>query len=157
MLAAELATPSFLQTLDVAIPAETIPLLRALIHEMDGIEIVMGTVTQASLADVVFRPLLPTEFASSNNPGYVKIVWTLPAAPIGTAASVFHTETRAATTDPTARAKFRWTWSKVSPGVGLIRRMSPGPLRTEAERRAREVKAEQLAEKAQGKYVDPEM
>jgi hypothetical protein len=67
----------------------------------------------------------------------VKIVWRLRADPAGTADSVFRTETRAATTDSTARAKFRWYWSKASPGIWLIRRMTLRPLKRNAERRAR--------------------
>ena len=40
------------------------------------------------------------------------------------------------TTDPTARAKFRRYWSFMSPGIILIRWMSLGPLKADAERRA---------------------
>ncbi|PYR46798.1 MAG: hypothetical protein DMF89_20885, partial [Acidobacteria bacterium] len=56
--------------------------------------------------------------------------------------SMFRTETRVATTDPTARAKFRRYWSFFSPGIILIRWMSLGPLKAEAERRARVAAAE---------------
>jgi hypothetical protein len=38
--------------------------------------------------------------------------------------------------------KFRRYWSLVSPGVVLIRRLSLGLVKTEAERRARDVRAE---------------
>src|SRR6185436_10471747 len=69
---------------------------------------------------------------------YVKIVWTLRADPIGTAESIFRTETRVMTTDPAARAKFRRYWSFLSPGIILIRWVSLGPLKVEAERRAHE-------------------
>jgi hypothetical protein len=105
--------------------------------ERPGQEIVMGAVTQPWLADVVFRPLPPDEFAAFNQPGYVKIAWTLRADPIGDAGSMFRTETRVAPTDPIARAKFRRYWSLVSPGIILIRRLTLGPLKAEAERRAR--------------------
>jgi hypothetical protein len=103
-------------------------------------EILMGAVTQPWEANVVFRPLPPEEFAAFQEPGYVKIVWTLRADPIGSAESVFRTETRVATTDARARAKFRLYWSFFSPGIALIRRMLLGPLKSEAERRAREAK-----------------
>jgi hypothetical protein len=102
-----------------------------------GREIVMGAVTQPWMADVVFRPLPPEEFAAFHEPDYVKIVWTLRADPVGAAESVFRTETRVATTDPTARARFRRYWSFASPGIILIRWMTLGPLKAEAERRAR--------------------
>ena len=96
----------------------------------------MGAVTQPWMADVVFRAVPPERFADFDEPDYVKIVWTLRADPIGDAESVFRTETRVATTDPTARAKFRRYWSFASPGIILIRWMSLRPLKAEAERRA---------------------
>jgi hypothetical protein len=106
--------------------------------EVPGREIVMGGVTQPWLANPIFRSLPPEEFASFRDPGYVKIIWSLRADPVGEAASVFLTETRATATDASARAKFRWYWSKASPGIWLIRRMTLGPVKKEAERRARQ-------------------
>ena len=89
--------------------------------EVPGREIVMGTVTQPWQANVVFRPLPPDQFAAFNEPGYVKIVWTLRTDPLGTHASMFRTETRAVATDASARAKFRQYWSFLSPGIIAIR------------------------------------
>jgi hypothetical protein len=66
----------------------------------------------------------------------VKIAWNLRVDPIGANASIFRTETRAAATDPAARAKFRRYWSFLSPGIILIRWASLKPMRAEAERRA---------------------
>jgi hypothetical protein len=107
--------------------------------EVPGREVVMGAVTQPWYAEVVFRPLPPDEFAAFDEPGYVKIVWTLRADPVGPHDSVFRTETRVATTDAAARRKFRWYWARFSPGIGLIRQLSLGPVRREAERRALEL------------------
>jgi hypothetical protein len=104
--------------------------------EVPGREIIMGAVTQPWMADVVFRPLPPGEFAAFDEPDYVKIVWTLRADPVGPAESVFRTETRAVATDAVARAKFRRYWSLLSPGIILIRWASLGPLKADAERRA---------------------
>jgi hypothetical protein len=106
--------------------------------EKPGREIVVGAVTQPWLPNVVFRGLAPEEFRAFREPGYVKIIWTLRADPVGDTASIFRTETRVTTTDPTARAKFRWYWARFSPGIVLIRRLMLGPLRTDAERRARQ-------------------
>ena len=92
----------------------------------------------AWLPNVVFRGLAPEEFRTFQEPGYVKIVWTLRADPVGESESVFRTETRVMTTDPTARTKFRWYWARFSPGIVLIRRLMLGVLKTEAERRALE-------------------
>lgn len=107
-----------------------------MLAEVPGREIVMGAICQPWLADVVFRPFAPDEFTGFREPGYVKIIWTLRADPLGPAAeSIFRTETRAMATDGTARTKFRWYWAMVSPGVWLIRRLLLGPLRREAETR----------------------
>jgi len=80
-------------------------------------------------------PQTPGEFAAFQEPGYAKIVWTLRADALGSDTSVFRTETRVATTDRFARAKFRLYWSFVSPGIVVIRWMLLGPVKAEAERR----------------------
>ena len=105
--------------------------------EVPGRELVMGAVTQPWEANVVFQPLPPAEFAAFNEPGFVKIAWTLRADPIGTDASIFRTETRAVATSTVSRAKFRRYWSLLSPGIIVIRWASLRPLKTEAERGAR--------------------
>jgi hypothetical protein len=118
--------------------AETTSLGWRVLAETPGREIVVGAVTQPWLADVVFRGLAPDEFRAFHDPGYVKIVWTLRADPVGDTESIFRTETRVATTDPTARAKFRWYWARFSPGIVLIRRVLLGLLKADAEQRALE-------------------
>ena len=105
--------------------------------DVPGREVVMGAVTRPWEANVVFRPLPPDQFAAFNEPGYVKIAWTLRADPIGPRESVFRTETRAIPTDAAARTQFRRYWSFLSPGIIVIRWASLRPLKTEAERRAR--------------------
>ena len=105
--------------------------------EIPGREIVMGAVTQPWMADVVFRPLPPDQFAAFQEPDFVKIAWTLRADPLGADGSIFRTETRVVTTDAAARAKFRRYWAFASPGIILIRWASLGPLKREAERRLR--------------------
>jgi hypothetical protein len=102
-------------------------------------EVVMGAFTKPWEADVTFRALPADEFAAFNEPGFVKIVWTLRVDPIDSAHSVFRTETRAIATDAEARGRFRNYWAFASPGIALIRRLSLLPLRREAERRAREL------------------
>jgi len=104
-------------------------------------EVVVGAVTQPWKANVVFRALPPGEFVAFRDPGYVKIIWTLRADPVGDGTSIFRTETRVVSTDPEARAKFRRYWSFFSPGMALIRWASLAPLKREAERRADEVPA----------------
>jgi hypothetical protein len=67
----------------------------------------------------------------------VKIAWTLRADPEGDSASTFRTETRVLATDADARRRFRRYWAYLSPGIILIRMSMLGPLKREAERRAR--------------------
>jgi hypothetical protein len=105
--------------------------------EVPGREIVVAGVTKPWEANPTFRALPPDEFQGFSEHDYVKIVWTLRADPVGTAESIFRTETRVMTTDPAARAKFRRYWSFLSPGIILIRWVSLRPLKAEAERRAR--------------------
>ena len=62
---------------------------------------------------------------------------TLRADPVGSSESIFRTETRVATTDVTARKRFRWYWARFSAGIVLIRRLMLWNLKREAERRAR--------------------
>jgi len=106
------------------------------LSETPGREIVMGAITQPWKADVTFVPLDPLEFAAFCEPGYVKIVWNVRVDPEGPDAAIFRTETRAVATDETARARFRNYWAFVSPGVWLIRRLSLGLVKTDAEKRA---------------------
>ncbi len=103
--------------------------------EAPGREVVVGSVTQPWLADVVFRPLPPDQFAAFGEPDYVKIAWTLRADPDGPGRCVLRTETRAVATDEAARKKFLRYWSRFSPGIILIRRLMLGPIRREAEKR----------------------
>jgi hypothetical protein len=101
--------------------AETTSMGWRVLADIPGREIVLGAATQPWLADVTFRPLAPEAFASFDEPGYVKIAWTLrvdPAFPKGT---IFQTETRAQATDPATRDRFRRYWSRVVPGVVAIR------------------------------------
>lgn len=113
--------------------------------EVPGREVVMGAVTQPWEANVIFRGLPPNEFATFNEPGYVKIAWTLRADPVSPTESIFLTETRTVTTDPSARARFRRYWSFLSPGVIVIRWMTLRAVKTEAERRGHALPGERVA------------
>src|SRR5688572_9916090 len=104
--------------------------------EEPGHEIVMGAVTKPWNANVVFQSLPPDEFAAFNEPGYVKIVWTLRADAVSDTTSIARTETRAIATDAESRRKFRWYWARFSPGILLIREISLRLVKKEAERRA---------------------
>ena len=103
--------------------------------EIPGREVVIGAVTQPWEPHVVFRHVPPQEFREFDEPGYVKIAWTLRSDPVNERHSVFYTETRAIATDLDARIRFRRYWSFLSPGIILIRRTMLNSLRAEARRR----------------------
>jgi hypothetical protein len=106
------------------------------VAERPGNEIALGAATQPWHAAPVFRSIPGGDFVAFSEPGYVKIVWSLRAEPVGEHATRFHTETRVCTTDFQSRKRFRRYWSYVAPGVGLIRLAMLRPLKKEAERRA---------------------
>ena len=105
-----------------------------ILAQKPGQELVLGAATQPWLADVVFRPLEPDEFAGFREPGYVKIAWTLRADPAGSGQSLFSIETRVQATEPLARRNFRRYWALVSAGIAMIRWISLRLTKTEAER-----------------------
>lgn len=106
--------------------------------EVPGREIVMGAVTQPWYANVVFRPLPPSEFVAFNEPGYVKIVWTLEPIQSARADRSFALKRVPSRRKRPRERSFEY-WSFLSPGIILIRWASLGPLKREAERRARGV------------------
>jgi len=123
-------------------PAALVPQMQSIgwviLAERAGREIVLGAVTQPWAAAPVFRSIRPGEFAAFREPGYVKIAWTLRAEPLDRHHSMFHTETRVATTDPETHKRFRTYWSYVAPGVELIRLAMLRPLKKAAEKAATE-------------------
>ena len=124
---------------DEARPRTLIPQMLSLgwviLTEVPNREVVFGAVTKPWEPNPVFRSVPPDAFAAFAEPDYVKIAWTLRADPVVDGGSVFRTETRAVATAAAARDKFRRYWSFASPGIWLIRRMSLGPVKAEAERR----------------------
>jgi len=126
---------------DNQVPRTLLAMVKAtgwnVLAEVPNRAVVVGTVTQPWAADVVFHAIPAEEFAAFQEPGWVKIAWTLRADPISATESVARTETRVITTDPIAREKFRRYWAFVSPGIPLIRRIALRMAKQEAERRAR--------------------
>jgi hypothetical protein len=115
---------------------ETLGLGWGVLAEEPDREIVIGAYTQPWHEQVAFHPLPAEEFASFDQPGYVKIAWTLAAEPLGPNASLLVTRTRAVATDPHARRRFRRYWAPMSAGIILIRYAALPRMRREAERRA---------------------
>lgn len=102
--------------------------------DIPGRLFVAGAVTQPWRADVEFRALAPEDFAAFDEPGYVKIVWTLEAEKLSESESIARTRTRVKTTDPAARRRLRRYWTVSSPGILLIRHEILRLVRREAER-----------------------
>jgi Polyketide cyclase / dehydrase and lipid transport len=114
---------------------ETLTLGFGVLAEVPDREIIIGTYTAPWHEQVTFHPLPPDEFPGFAAPGYVKIVVTLGAEPLGPDRSLFVTRTRAVATDPESRRKFRRYWAPMSAGIILIRWFSLPMVRREAERR----------------------
>ena len=109
----------------------------AVLAEIPGREIVLGTVTRPWEANVRFHALPPEQFQAFHEPGWAKIVSMIGAEPVGARESIAKTETRATATDATAREKFRLYWSLLSPGILLIRRIALRMVKKDAERHDR--------------------
>jgi hypothetical protein len=115
---------------------QTLDLGWGVLAEEPDREIVIGAYTQPWHQQVTFHSLPPEGFAGFDQPGYVKIAWTLGAEPLGPASSLLVTRTRAVATDPHARRRFRRYWAPMSAGIILIRYAGLPRMRKEAERRA---------------------
>lgn len=130
---------------ELLLGAENVPmppggLLPVMLHvgwgvlaEQPGQEIVLGAVTRPWEPNPAFRRIPASEFAAFNEPGYVKIAFTLRADRVAGDRSIFRTETRAVATDAEARRLFRRYWALVSPGVALIRLAMLKPIKAAAE------------------------
>jgi hypothetical protein len=105
--------------------------------QIPGREVIFGAATRPWEKNVVLRALPPAEFAEFREPGYVKIVWMLRSDAIGASRSIARSETRATTTDPAARTRFRLYWAFLSPGIVLIRRVALRMVRQKAEQKPR--------------------
>jgi hypothetical protein len=108
--------------------------------EEDGRFIVMGAVCEPWVADVVFTPIPPAEFAAASPPDRVKIVWTLEVVALSETVTRLATETRAKATDAQARARFRRYWRRFGAGIVMTRWLLLPAVRRRAERRWRAVR-----------------
>lgn len=113
--------------------AETKSMGWRVLAEIPGQEVVVGAAAQPWTRNVTFRSIEPREFAAFNEPGYVKIAWTLRIDSVWPDATVFGSETRAVATDAEARGKFTHYWRRVVPGVVVIRWILLRLLKKEAE------------------------
>lgn len=104
-------------------------------------EVVIGAAAKPWNANPEFTPLERDQFAAFHEPGWVKIAWNFSVEPLSETDCVVRTETRVITTDPESRRRFRRYWAFASPGIILIRRLGLGIVKTEAEKKTKEVPA----------------
>ena len=97
-------------------------------------EVVLGAITRPWESNVIFQALDRQAFRAFNEPGFVKIAWTIRADTRHDGRCDFWTETRAIATDDVSRRRFRWYWARFSAGIALIRLSILGPLKRRAER-----------------------
>lgn len=83
--------------------------------------VVMGSITEPWDPQPRFRAVDPQTFAALDEPGHVKIAWTLESTARSPASTLFRTETRAVATDARSRRRFRWYWLAFGLGTALIR------------------------------------
>lgn len=112
----------------------------ACLEQREGDLFVGGAVCQPWLADVVFRPLAPEQFAGWSEPDHVKIAWTLEAQALEPERTRLASETRAVATDAAARERFLayWRWARF--GIVAIRWLLLPGIRRRAEARWRAVR-----------------
>jgi hypothetical protein len=132
-----LGSEQVVNTLPSGLLAEVQSMGWRVLAELPGREFVIGAATKPWEPNPVFRGLSSDEFMKFEEPGYVKIAWTLRADAVGESESVLRTETRAIATDVESRRKFRRYWSFLSPGIIAIRRVMLPAVKAEAERRWR--------------------
>jgi hypothetical protein len=102
--------------------------------EEPGIEFVVGSVGRFWRKDYGWRPVQPDDFAGFGEPGYAKLAVGFFVQPAGFGGSTLRYEARTATTDETARKRFRRYWRLIRPGVAIVMRRALGRIKVEAER-----------------------
>lgn len=96
--------------------------------------IAYAAVTQPWNAEVVFHGLPAQRFARFDSVGHVKIAWSIGVDSLGPNLSRVWSDTRVATTDISARRRFRRYWAVFSPGIIIIRYEALRVIATSAER-----------------------
>lgn len=107
-----------------------------LLGEEPGSELVIGSVGRFWRRDYGGRPITRDDFTPFREPGYAKVALSLAVRPAVEYGTILRYEARTATTDESARRRFRRYWRIIHPGVALVMRRALTRIRTEAERRA---------------------
>lgn len=104
-----------------------------LLDERPGREFLAGAIGRFWQSDYGSRPVRPDEFTQFDEPGYAKLATHLAVREVEGGGSVLRYEIRTATTDDTARRRFRWYWRTIRPGVGILMRRTLQLIKTRAE------------------------
>jgi hypothetical protein len=110
----------------------------AILGEVPGREVVLGTIGRFWRASGGMRPFAPAEFAGFSEPGWAKGAWNFLVEPGPDGGTTLSTETRVRCTDARSRRTFRRYWLLVRPFSGLIRIEMLRAIRREAERAPRQ-------------------
>lgn len=105
------------------------------LFEAPGVELVIGSVGRFWRRDYGTRTVAPDGFVAFAEPGYAKLGISLSVRPTPNG-TILRYEARTATTDETARRKFRLYWRVIAPGVGLIMRRALKRIKAAAEQPA---------------------
>jgi len=107
-----------------------------LLAEEPGIEAVVGSVGRFWRRDYGWRSVPAQAFVGFADPGYAKIAISFSACPVAFDRTILRYEARTATTDETARTRFRRYWRVIHPGVAIVMRRALGRIKGEAERQS---------------------
>ena len=106
-----------------------------LLAEAPGVEFVVGSVGRFWQRDYGWHPVAPDRFVGFADPGYAKLALSFQVQPTAEGQSLLRYEARTATTDDTARIRFRRYWRVIRPGVAIVMRRALKRIEAEAERR----------------------
>lgn len=101
--------------------------------EKEGTELVLGAIGKFWRRDYGARDVAPEEFASFDEPGYLKLAVSSRAESLGYDQSILHYVARVEATDDEARRQFVRYWRVISPGNDVIVRRALQRIKAEAE------------------------
>ena len=101
--------------------------------EEPGSEFAFGAIGRFLGAEVSWRPTTAAEFASFDEPGWVRVAAGLSVRPYGERSCLLTYDCRAAATDEPTRRAFARYWRWLSPGIRFVLRRAALAIKREAE------------------------
>jgi hypothetical protein len=111
-----------------------------LLAEEPGVEFVVAAVGQFWRRDYGWHAVAPDQFLDFDDPGYAKLAVSFRVQGNAEVRSLLRYEAPTATTDVTARTRFRSYWRVIRPGVAIVMRRALHRIRAEAGRRQARMK-----------------